>query len=363
MIDWLEIALRELSPDPGEVSEVFTVGEPKDLKKSGPPPTSGGGSPAAEGCVLDGGQPIAKGTAEREVSAVFTVGRTRNPEKSEPLEMSASPSAADAPALDESDLENPSALEAATAKTAKRWVFDVFAVGAPKDLGKFASELESDVSTWTPPAGFQKFDNPPDGALRKPSKPIIEEECLRDGEVPDRELRKPSKPLLESERLSREPDMGAHWRRRFEDESIVVQRARDLSPEQAKAEAFRHIVIEYLNETHPNTDPRVCAHCGGRDLPLTPTLPFGVGNRHAWLDQHCAQAWREGRRKAAIEKLAGMGIVEPPKDEAPVMNEVVDMIGKLSTGVSFAGEISVAPGHGPATAFAPRAARKWPAES
>ena len=70
-----------------------------------------------------------------------------------------------------------------------------------------------------------------------------------------------------------------------------------------------------------------------------------------------------GRRKAAIEKLAGMGIVEPPKDEAPVMNEVVDMIGKLSTGVSFAGEISVAPGHGPATAFAPRAARKWPAES
>ena len=45
------------------------------------------------------------------------------------------------------------------------------------------------------------------------------------------------------------------------------------------------------------------------------------------------------------------------------MNEVVDMIGKLSTGVSFAGEISVAPGHGPATAFAPRAARKWPAES
>jgi hypothetical protein len=86
--------------------------------------------------------------------------------------------------------------------------------------------------------------------------------------------------------------------------------------ERAKAEAFRHIVIEYLNETHPNTDPRVCAYCGGRDLPLTPTLPFGVGNRHAWLDQHCAQAWREGRRRAAIEALGAMGIVEPPRDEA-----------------------------------------------
>ena len=167
-----------------------------------------------------------------------------------------------------------------------------------------------------PLSGFQIFYDPPDQSLRKPSKLIVEEGCLRDDEVLDGELRKPSKPLLESERLSRDPDTGARWRRRFEDQSIVVQRARDLSPEQAKAEAFRHIVIEYLNETHPNTDPRVCAHCGGRDLPLTPTLPFGVGNRHAWLDQHCAQAWREGRRKAAIEALAAMGIVEPSKDEA-----------------------------------------------
>ena len=95
-----------------------------------------------------------------------------------------------------------------------------------------------------------------------------------------------------------------------------MQRARDMPRDQAKAEAFRHIVIEYLNETHPNTDPRVCAHCGGRDLPLTPTLPFGVGNRHAWLDQHCREPWAEARRKSAIEALAIMGIVEPSKDEA-----------------------------------------------
>ena len=203
-------------------------------------------------------------------------------------------------------------LEAATAKTAERGVFDVFAVRAPKGLGKFASERESVGPTWTPPSGFQIFDDPPDGALRKPSKLIVEEECLRDDEVLDGELRKPSKPLLESERLSRDTDTGARWRRRFEDESIVVQRARDMPPEQAKAEAFRHIVIEYLNETHPNTDPRVCAHCGGRDLPLTPTLPFGVGNRHAWLDQHCRDRWAERRRAEAVATLAGMGIAEPP---------------------------------------------------
>ena len=61
----------------------------------------------------------------------------------------------------------------------------------------------------------------------------------------------------------------------------------------AGAEAFRHVVIEYFNETHPKTDPRVCAYCGGRDLPLTPTLPFGVGDRRTWLHRHCRDLWAE----------------------------------------------------------------------
>ena len=165
--------------------------------------------------------------------------------------------------------------------------------------------------TWTPPSGSQIFDDPPDEALRKPSKPVIEEGCPRDDEVLDGELRKPSKPLLESERLSSDSDTAAHWRRRFEDESIVVQRARDMPSEQAKVEAFRHIVIEYLNETHPNTDPRVCAGCRGPDLPLTPTLPFGVGDRHTWLHQRCRDRWAEARRAEAVATLAGMGIEEP----------------------------------------------------
>jgi hypothetical protein len=65
--------------------------------------------------------------------------------------------------------------------------------------------------------------------------------------------------LLESEPLSLNSGIAARWRRRFEDWSIVVQRARDMPPEQAKTDAFQHIVIEYLNETHPDTDPRVCA--------------------------------------------------------------------------------------------------------
>ncbi len=311
MIDWLEVARRELSPGSGEVFEVFTVREPEDPEKSGAPLTSDGRSPTVGERVLKGERPIAKGPAEQGVSAVFTVGRTSNPEKSGSLEMSASRSPTDAFVSNVSDLENPSASEPATAKTAERWVSDVFAVGAPKGLGVTSGRESVGGTSTPPPSAFQIFDDPPDEALRKPSKLIVEEGCPRDDEVLDGELRKPSKLLWGSEQLSSESGPAARWRRRFEDESIVVQRARDMPPEQAKAEAFRHIVIEYLNETHPNTDPRVCAYCGGRDLPLTPTLPFGVGNRHAWLDQRCRDPWAERRRKTAIATLAGMGITEP----------------------------------------------------
>ena len=100
-------------------------------------------------------------------------------------------------------------------------------------------------------------------------------------------------------------------------EKIETRRMRGLPRPGAAAEAFRHIVIEYLNETHPSTEPRVCAHCGGPNLPPTSTLPFGVADRHTWLHQRCRGPWAEARRKTAIEALAAMGIVEPPKDEAP----------------------------------------------
>ena len=107
------------------------------------------------------------------------------------------------------------------------------------------------------------------------------------------------------------------WRRLLAEKIETIVKMRGLPRPDAEAEAFRHIVVEYLNETLPNTDSRICAHCRGPNLPLTPTLPFGVGERHAWLHQGCADPWRAVRRKAAIEALAVMGIVHPPKDEAP----------------------------------------------
>jgi hypothetical protein len=308
MIDWLEVARRELSSDRGEVSDVFTVGESRDPQKSGSPETSDGESPGAREHDLKGQPPIAKGTAEKRVSAVFTAGRTRNPEKSTSLEMPATRS--DDPVSKIRDLENPSTLEEATAKTAERRVSDVFAVGAPEGLGEFASGGEPIDSIRGPPSRSQISDNPLDGALRKPPKPT-EEGCPRDDEALDGELRKPSKPLQESERLSPNSNTAARWHRWFEDRSIVVQRARDMPPEQAKAEAFRHIVIEYLNETHPDTDPRICAHCRGPDLPLTPTLPIGWGERHAWLHSGCLDSWRTQRRLKAEDDLARLGVVRP----------------------------------------------------
>jgi hypothetical protein len=102
------------------------------------------------------------------------------------------------------------------------------------------------------------------------------------------------------------------WRRLLSEKIETIVKVRGLQRPDAEAEAFQHIVTEYLNETHPTTDPRVCAHCRGPDLPLTPILPFGVGDRHAWLHQRCRDRWAEARRTAAVERLAAMGIAEPP---------------------------------------------------
>ena len=106
-----------------------------------------------------------------------------------------------------------------------------------------------------------------------------------------------------------EPD---RWRRLVAEKIETIMKVRSLTRRDAESEAFRHIVIEYLNETHPKTDPGVCAHCRGSDLPLTPILPFGIADRHAWLHQRCRDRWADRRRAEAVATLAGMGIAEPP---------------------------------------------------
>ncbi len=285
MIDWLEVARRELSSDRGEVSEVFTVGGPKDPEKSGSPETSDEefrtDDPVSEKRDLENpsmSKDETAKTAQKGVSAVFTADRTRNPEKSRSLEMSASRSPADDPVSEKCDLENLSTLEDGTAKTAERGVSDVFAVGAPEGLREFASGREPVELAGVPPSGSQ-----------------ISEETL--GEAP-RKLRKPS-------------DEAVRWCRRFEDQIIVVQRARNLPQAEAQRAAFDSVLVEILDCAHPNTPVGNCAWCGQPETPGGVLLPIGVGARHAWLHSGCWAPWREGRRKAAEKALAIMGIVEP----------------------------------------------------
>jgi hypothetical protein len=53
-------------------------------------------------------------------------------------------------------------------------------------------------------------------------------------------------------------------------------RARGLPEYESRCEAYGIILIEYLNGSMLDTDPRVCAWRGKPNLPLTPTLPFGL---------------------------------------------------------------------------------------
>jgi hypothetical protein len=68
------------------------------------------------------------------------------------------------------------------------------------------------------------------------------------------------------------------------------------------------VLVEFVDATHSDTDPNRCAHCGKPDLPLTPILPFGVGDRHLWLQRNCWEQWRERRWAEAIAALAEVAV-------------------------------------------------------
>ena len=93
-----------------------------------------------------------------------------------------------------------------------------------------------------------------------------------------------------------------------------VQRVRNLPQAEAEYAAYEILLTEFLNATHPDTDPNCCACCSRAETPSNILLPIGVGAPHAWLHDDC-WALRAGRRRVAIETLAGMGIVEAPNDE------------------------------------------------
>ena len=103
------------------------------------------------------------------------------------------------------------------------------------------------------------------------------------------------------------------WLREFEDTTIVVQRVRNPPRAEAERAAYEIVLVEFLNETHPDTDPNRCAHCGKIGTPDAFLLPIGWGDRNAWLHQRCWVPWRERRWTGVIAALAAMGISEPAR--------------------------------------------------
>jgi hypothetical protein len=100
------------------------------------------------------------------------------------------------------------------------------------------------------------------------------------------------------------------WRYIFAEKIATIVKVRGLEPPDAKREAFQQVVIEYANETHSNTDPRLCAWCGRPGLRI-PLLPHGVDGRCVWLHDQCHPLWTARRRAEVVAALAKMGIVEP----------------------------------------------------
>ena len=108
-----------------------------------------------------------------------------------------------------------------------------------------------------------------------------------------------------------DPAADAHlWRRKFDDRTIVVQRVRNLLEAEAERAAFDMVLVEFLNATHPDTDPNCCAWCGKSETPDTTLLPIGVGVRHTWLHRNCRAPWRIQRRAKAEDDLARLGIMK-----------------------------------------------------
>jgi hypothetical protein len=99
----------------------------------------------------------------------------------------------------------------------------------------------------------------------------------------------------------------------FEEKADLVERVRGLPRPEAERAAFDIILVEFLNRTHPDTDPNRCTWCGRPETADATLLPIGVGVRHAWLHPDCWEARRTRRRAEAIDQLAAMWIAAPAK--------------------------------------------------
>jgi hypothetical protein len=103
----------------------------------------------------------------------------------------------------------------------------------------------------------------------------------------------------------------ASWRCFFEQRADLVETVRGLPRAEAERAAYEQVLITFLNKTYSDTSPHTCAECRGPETPAATLLPFGWGDRHAWLHRDCWASWRAQRRVKAEDDLARLEVVRP----------------------------------------------------
>jgi hypothetical protein len=99
-----------------------------------------------------------------------------------------------------------------------------------------------------------------------------------------------------------------NWRARFDERAGFLEHDGGLLRNQAELQAFEHCIVEWLNANPCSSPAGRCTWCGKPETPGAIVLPFGVGERHAWLHSDCWPAWHQSRRAEATMALRTMGI-------------------------------------------------------
>lgn len=102
----------------------------------------------------------------------------------------------------------------------------------------------------------------------------------------------------------------ADWQAHFNERAAVAEYEGAIPRPQAERQAFRCCVSEWLCRNPATSEPGQCAWCQRGDLPGRAVLPYGDAiHGHTHLHGECWPAWWDNRHHAAVEALAGFGIV------------------------------------------------------
>jgi hypothetical protein len=117
--------------------------------------------------------------------------------------------------------------------------------------------------------------------------------------------------------LSAETPEAASWRCFFEEKTDLVERVRGLPRPKAKREAYKIVLVQWINRqpiSKPAAPNNRCAWCGLTEAGLGDLRPYGTDARGvAWLHpERCWKPWTDRRRADAVDALRKMGITEPP---------------------------------------------------